>query len=63
MDTGQAVRFHPIFPPTEYFVAFRDKALRDSFNRGLKRLRDSGEYRRIEARYARFLKEENGLRP
>ena len=57
-DTTQAVRFHPLFPPTEYRLAFRDAALRDDFDRGLKQLRDSGEYARIVASYARYLKEE-----
>lgn len=58
VDTSQPVRFHPIFPPTDYHVAFRDPALRDSFNRGLRKLRDSGAYDRIVARYAGLLKEE-----
>jgi polar amino acid transport system substrate-binding protein len=54
-DTAQPLTFHPIFPPTSYHVAFRDTALCDDFNRGLKHLRDSGEYDRIVARYARYL--------
>ncbi|MGE5503366.1 MAG: substrate-binding periplasmic protein [Actinomycetota bacterium] len=57
-DTTQAVRFHPLFPPTEYHVAFRDEAIRDAFDRGLKRLKDSGEYARIVQSYSRFLHEE-----
>lgn len=60
VDTSQPVRFHPIFPPTEYYVAFRDAALRDSFNRGLKKLRASGMYAKIIERYSGFLKEEGG---
>ncbi|CAA7615588.1 ABC transporter substrate-binding protein [Magnetospirillum sp. SS-4] len=51
-DTSQPVRIHHVFPPTEYRVAFRDPQLRDSFNRGLARLRQSGEYARIVAGYA-----------
>lgn len=57
-DTGQAVRFHPIFPPTDYHVAFREAGLRDSFNRGLKRIRENGEYQKIVARYSGFLRHE-----
>lgn len=57
VDTTQAVRFHPIFAPTEYHVAFRDAALRDSFNAGLKKLRENGIYGKIIARYSGFLKE------
>ncbi|MBC7950927.1 MAG: transporter substrate-binding domain-containing protein [Rhodospirillaceae bacterium] len=60
VDTTQAVRFHPIFPPTDYYVAFRDEALRDSFNRGLKKLRASGMYGKIIERYSGFLKEDGG---
>lgn len=59
-DTTQAVRFHPIFPATDYHVAFHDAALRDSFNRGLKKLRDNGTYARIVARYSPYLKEAGG---
>ncbi|MBX9634889.1 MAG: transporter substrate-binding domain-containing protein [Magnetospirillum sp.] len=55
-DTSQALRFHPIFPPTDYHVAFRDPQLRDSFNRGLKKLHESGIYAKIVERYSDFLK-------
>ena len=58
VDTSQAIRYHAIFPPTEYRVAFRDEALRDSFNRGLAKLRSSGEYARIVARYSPLMVEE-----
>ncbi|MBV5324952.1 MAG: hypothetical protein J0626_06615, partial [Rhodospirillaceae bacterium] len=61
VDTSQAVRYHAIFPPTEYRVAFRDQGLRDSFNRGLVKLRESGEYARIVARYSPLMVEENKL--
>lgn len=60
VDATQAVRIHPIFPPTEYSVAFRDAALRDSFNRGLRKLRESGGYSHIVERYAPLLKVEGG---
>ncbi len=56
-NTRQPLEFNPIFPPTEYRVAFADAGLRDRFDRGLARLRQSGEYRRIVARYSRFLGE------
>ncbi|BAE48990.1 ABC-type amino acid transport/signal transduction systems [Paramagnetospirillum magneticum AMB-1] len=52
-DISQPVTYHPLFPPTEYRVAFRDVALRDAFNRGLARLRAEGEYDRIIARYSK----------
>lgn len=60
VDAGQALRVHSIFPPTDYSVAFRDVALRDSFNRGLKKLRETGEYGRIVERYSSYLKVEGG---
>lgn len=60
IDTTQALRVHAIFPPTDYSVAFRDAALRDSFNRGLRKLRDSGGYGRIIERYSSYLKVEGG---
>lgn len=58
VDTSQAIRYHAIFPPTEYRVAFRDQDLRDAFNRGLAKLRSSGEYGRIVARYSPLMVEE-----
>lgn len=60
VDTRQPVRLHPIFTPTDYHVAFRDKALCDSFNRGLRHLKDSGEYARITQRYSPYLAVEVG---
>lgn len=59
-DPTQGLRFHPLFPATEYHVAFRDAAMRDSFNRGLKKLRDNGTYARIVQRYSPYLKDESG---
>ncbi|HSV29982.1 MAG TPA: transporter substrate-binding domain-containing protein [Candidatus Omnitrophota bacterium] len=60
VDTSQRVRLHAIFPPTDYHVAFHDKALCESFNRGLKRLKESGGYARITARYTPTLAVEEG---
>jgi polar amino acid transport system substrate-binding protein len=59
-DTSQTLRIHRIFPATHYRVAFKSAEMRDSFNRGLKKLRDSGEYDRIVKRYSPYLKEEGG---
>ncbi len=59
-DTAQTLRVHAIFPPTDYSVAFRDAALRDSFNHGLRKLRESGGYGRIVERYSPYLKMEGG---
>lgn len=51
VDTSLKLRLHAIFPPTDYHVAFHDPALCADFNRGLRKLRDSGEYDRIVAAY------------
>ncbi|NFV78736.1 substrate-binding periplasmic protein [Magnetospirillum aberrantis] len=59
-DIEQTVRIHPLFPPTDYRVAFRDPDLCASFNRGLRKLRESGAYDRIVKRYSSYLKEEGG---
>ena len=56
-DTTQPLRFHPLFPPTEYRVAFRDAGLRDAFNRGLAALRRSGGYDRITRSYSSLMVE------
>ena len=47
------VRFYELFEPSRYRVAFADEDVRDSFNEGLKRLRDSGDYQAIYDKYTR----------
>ncbi len=51
IDTHGRVAYHDIFPPTPYKVAFASETVRDAFNRGLAKLRKSGEYERIFERY------------
>lgn len=58
VSTTAALRFHPIFPQTDYRVAFKDKVLCDSFNRGLKKIRENGLYDKISLRYRGYLNEE-----
>ncbi len=45
------VTYHEIFSPTVYHVAFKDAAVRDDFNAGLKEIKASGEYDKIIANY------------
>ena len=52
VDVTQALTYYPLFPSTPYSVGFRQASQRDAFNQGLKALRDSGDYLRIEQRYA-----------
>ena len=54
VDTHQPLTLYMLFPPTPYSVGFREPAMRDRFNRGLQSIRDSGEYLRIEQRYADY---------
>jgi polar amino acid transport system substrate-binding protein len=58
VSTKTALKLHPIFPPTPYHVAFRSQELCDSFNRGLKKIRDNGLYDRIVSRYKGYLNEQ-----
>lgn len=51
---NRRVVYHDIFPPSPRHVAFRDRALRDHFNRGLGHLRSCGGFRVIQERYAGF---------
>src|SRR5690606_606635 len=44
IDTSQPVVYHNIFPPNSYKVIFRDKQLRDDFNKGLRHLHETGRY-------------------
>lgn len=43
---------HDILPPAHVAVAFTDKNIRDAFNNGLKKLRESGRYDAIVKKYA-----------
>ncbi|MDZ7922463.1 MAG: transporter substrate-binding domain-containing protein [Marinagarivorans sp.] len=52
VDVSQPLSYYPLFPPTPYSVGFRQAGQRDLFNQGLKALRESGDYQRIEQRYA-----------
>ena len=51
VDVTQPLAWFEIFPPTPYRVGFRLDEQRLRFNQGLRRLHESGEYRRIEQRY------------
>ncbi|RRJ82444.1 substrate-binding periplasmic protein [Aestuariirhabdus litorea] len=50
-DQLAEVRVHALFPPTHYKVAFRDEAIRDDFNEGLRMLRENGRYQQIIDHY------------
>lgn len=54
VDTMQPITLYPLFPPTPYSVGFRQPLQRDRFDRGLAAIRASGEYLRIEQRYADY---------
>lgn len=54
VDVHQPILQYAIFPPTDYRVAFHDERQRDRFNQALAELRASGDYARIEARYAEY---------
>lgn len=45
-------RFYELFKPSRYRAAFADEKVRDVFNAGLKRMRESGAY---EATYRKYL--------
>ena len=51
VDTSEPLVFHSIFAPSPYRVAFRDHDICNDFNDGLKKLKDSGRYDEIMARY------------
>ncbi len=51
IDVSQAVTIHEIFAPTNYNIGFKDKAVCDLFNAGLKKLKSSGKYDLIISSY------------
>lgn len=48
------LRFHPLFKPTPYRAAFRSRQVRDDFDKGLQKLRESGEYEAIMDKYIKL---------
>lgn len=48
---SQKVRFHPLFKPSHYPFLFRDKLVRDDFDRGLSEIKSSGRYQEILDKY------------
>ena len=53
VDTTQPVDMAFIFKPTPFRVAFSSKKVRDDFNEGLRKLRESGRYEEIVEGYLR----------
>ncbi|RDH80695.1 MAG: amino acid ABC transporter substrate-binding protein [endosymbiont of Galathealinum brachiosum] len=49
------VKYHRIFPPTEYRFAFIDEKIRDDFNTGLKTIKSNGTYSQIIDKYERLM--------
>ncbi|MCP4137417.1 MAG: amino acid ABC transporter substrate-binding protein [bacterium] len=41
------VAFHRLFKPSNYCMAFRESTMRDVFNKGLKKIKKSGRYKKI----------------
>jgi len=50
-----ALAFQSLFPSNPFNAAFHQPEIRDSFDRGIRQLRDSGEYGRIVQSYSRML--------
>ncbi len=51
VDTTQPVNIWHIFEPSPFRVAFIDKEVRNDFNEGLRKLRESGRYQKIMEKY------------
>jgi len=51
VDVSQVVETQSLFAKSLFHVAFRDKNIRDDFNRGLEQLRKTGQYDEIIASY------------
>ena len=51
IDTSAPLVHHAIFKPSARMAVFRDAALRDAFNAGLKKIRKNGTYTAIYKKY------------
>ena len=50
-EIGGGYRIHTLFPPAPRYAAFVDEEIRDQFNAGLRKLKDSGRLQAIIERY------------
>lgn len=53
VNSKQAIDVFKVFSPTPYKIGFKDKGVRDAFNKGLKSLKASGEYRKVVNKYTK----------
>ncbi|WP_372871112.1 substrate-binding periplasmic protein [Shewanella sp.] len=53
IDSGKKVEFHEIFPRTGYQLMFRNSIIRDAFNEGLNKIKQSGRYQALLIEYLR----------
>lgn len=51
LGNNAQVNLYPLFTPTAYRAAFRDRSVRDAFDEALKKMRANGEYDEIIANY------------
>lgn len=54
-DLKQKVAFHPVFPITQYRVAFHDQIIRNRFNEGFRAIKANGILEKIHNRYRSLL--------
>ena len=52
VDKDMEVELFELFEPTKYRTAFKDEKIRDDFNEGIQRVRDSGRYDTIYKQYS-----------
>jgi polar amino acid transport system substrate-binding protein len=51
INKGIEVEVSELFKPTKYRIAFKDKSIRDDFNKGIEKLKNSGRYDKIYESY------------
>lgn len=52
VDKGIEAELFELFEPTQYRTAFKEKSIRDDFNEGIKKLKESGRYDEIYKFYS-----------
>ncbi|MCW3170952.1 substrate-binding periplasmic protein [Shewanella subflava] len=51
VDVSENLHYHMIFPASDYFASFHDEKLKNSFNQGLKNIRNNGVYQQLQQKY------------
>ena len=54
LNKKESVKYFKVFPMNHYLAGFKSVELMNKFNKGLKKIYQNGEYKKIEMKYSNF---------